>query len=184
LAEFGQNALMGFFETKNIAGLQTNVIQGKPGGRAIIVFHGYGADFNDLMPIADMMNLNDVTWYFPNGTQQVIVGPGFTGRAWFPIDMDRIEAAMVQGKHYDLTKHRPSGIDRARDLAMKLYDEVAKSHREVYLGGFSQGAMLATEVAMNANRKPEGLVLMSGVLIDEANWAKWATKLSGLRFIQ
>lgn len=175
---------MANFETKNIAGLQTNVIAGRPGGRAVIIFHGYGADFTDLMPVADMMGLRDVTWYFPNGTQQVIIGGGMSGRAWFPIDMDRIEKQMVKGEHFDFTNHRPQGIDRARDLATKFYDEVAKSHNQVYLGGFSQGAMLATEIALTAKRKPDGLVLMSGVLLDEPNWKKLATKLNGVRFIQ
>lgn len=175
---------MANFETKNIAGLQTNVIAGRPGGRAVIIFHGYGADFTDLMPVADMMGLRDVTWYFPNGTQQVIIGGGMSGRAWFPIDMDRIEKQMIKGEHFDFTNHRPQGIDRARDLATKFYEEVAKSHNQVYLGGFSQGAMLATEIALTAKRKPDGLVLMSGVLLDEPNWKKLAAKLSGVRFIQ
>lgn len=176
---------MSKIETKQIAGLQTHVLLGKPLGRAVILFHGFGADYNDLLPLADMMSRSkDTTWYFPNGLQEVIIGPGMAGRAWFQIDMARIEAAMVKGQHYDLSAHRPSGLDKARDKVGQFYSEVCALHKQVYIGGFSQGAMLATEIALTAQRKPDGLVLISGALIDEKNWKALAPSCRGMRFIQ
>jgi phospholipase/carboxylesterase len=176
---------MSNFETKQIAGLQTHILNGRPLGRAVVLFHGFGADYNDLIPLAEMMGLSsDTTFYFPNGVQEAIIGPGMTGRAWFQIDMARIEQAMIKGQHFDLSTHRPGGLDRARDKVGQFYSEICSKHKQVYIGGFSQGAMLATEIAFTASRKPDGLVLMSGALIDEKNWKVLAKTCSGMRFIQ
>jgi phospholipase/carboxylesterase len=38
------------------------------------------------------------------------------------------------------------------------------------LGGFSQGAMLALDVALRTKRRPSGLVLLSGTYIAEREW--------------
>ena len=185
-SEFVHDGAMSSFETRQISGLQTHVLNGAaPKPRAIVLFHGFGADYNDLVPLAEMLGLRqDTTWYFPNGMQEVIMGPGMAGRAWFQIDMSRIEQAMVKGQHFDLSTHRPSGLDRARDRVGTFYSDICSRHDEVILGGFSQGAMLSTELAFTQSRKPDGLVLMSGALIDEANWKKWATSCRGVRFIQ
>jgi len=40
----------------------------------------------------------------------------------------------------------------------------------IVLGGFSQGAMVATEVAFQSDAHVDALVLLSGTLVDEASW--------------
>jgi phospholipase/carboxylesterase len=65
-----------------------------------------------------------------------------------------------------------------------LYDELIKKHSKIILGGFSQGAMLATEVTLTHPRKPAGLVIMSGTLICADRWAEKLKSCDGIPFIQ
>jgi phospholipase/carboxylesterase len=171
--------------SRQIANLDCSVIEGTAPKKAIIFLHGFGADKSDLVPLADMISrAKDTTWIFPNGIMEVIVGPGFSGRAWFTIDMDRLERAMRNGQHEDFSHKRPPGLDQARERVMKLYNEVRSKYETVILGGFSQGAMLATEITLRAPKKPDGLVIMSGVLIDRDNWIKLAKDSPAVRYIQ
>jgi phospholipase/carboxylesterase len=170
--------------SRQMANLDCSLIEGSTPKKAIIFLHGYGADKSDLIPLAEMISrAKDTTWIFPNGIMEVIIGPGFRGRAWFTIDMARLERAMRSGQHEDFSVKRPPGLDQARERVMKLYNEVREKYPLVYLGGFSQGAMLATEIAIHSKKKPEGLVIMSGVLADPA-WQKLAKEMPGLRYLQ
>jgi len=54
----------------------------------------------------------------------------------------------------------------------------------VVLGGFSQGAMLATDVALRLEEAPAGLVILSGTLLNEGDWARRAPMRHGLRVLQ
>ncbi len=170
---------------KSIGSLKTLTIEGKPGGPAVVLFHGYGADASDLMPMAEMMNLSsEVTWVFPNAPHEVIIAPGFYGRAWYQIDSKRLEAAMVRGEPLDMSQTIPPGLESARRAATSLYDQLQKDHSTVVIGGFSQGAMLATDLALNHNKKPAGLVILSGTLINQPQWQSVVAKSSGLSFFQ
>ena len=170
---------------KNYGSLKTLTVEGRVGGPCVILFHGYGADSADLLPLSDYIRLSkDVTWIFPEATMQVIIAPGFSGRAWYQIDVQRLERSLSSGEPVDLSQHHPPGLESASRQAGELYDLVIKSHSQVFIGGFSQGAMLATELALTHSRKPDGLVIMSGSLICEDRWKRLALSASGLKFIQ
>ncbi len=115
---------------------------------------------------------------------EVIIAPGLYGKAWFQIDNKRLENALKNGVPADLSAGTPSGIESARKAAISLYEELLKSHSRVILGGFSQGAMLAIEVALFHAKKPSGLVIMSGTLICKDRWTQMAPTCKGLKFIQ
>lgn len=170
---------------KTIGSLKTFTLEGRPGGPAIVLFHGYGADSSDLIPLADLMGLSpDVTWVLPNAPTEVIIAPGFYGRAWWPIDTKRLETAMVKGEPLDMSILVPPGLESARRQANTLYDELLKKHSAVILGGFSQGAMLATDLSLNHAKKPAGLLILSGTLINQAQWQKVVGQSEGLSFFQ
>jgi phospholipase/carboxylesterase len=170
---------------KTFGSLKTLTLEGKPNGAAVILFHGYGADFADLLPVAEMMGLpQDVTWVFPNAPMEVIIAPGFYGRAWFQIDSKRLEEAVRKGEPSDLSESNPPGLESARKLATSLYDDLLKKHSNIVIGGFSQGAMLATELALTHAKKPAGLVVLSGALICKSRWQTMANSCAGLQFFQ
>ncbi len=170
---------------KTIGALKTLKLEGKPGGPAVVLFHGYGADSSDLLPLAEMMGLSEnVTWVFPNAPLEVIIAPGFYGRAWFQIDSQRLESALKRGEIVDMSKSTPQGLESAARAATSLYEELLKNHSTILLGGFSQGAMLATEITLSHGKKPAGLILLSGTLINSDRWAAKAKSCSGLQFFQ
>ena len=170
---------------KQFGSLKGLCLEGSQGGPCVVLFHGYGADASDLLPLAEMLSMNpNITWVFPEAPLEVIIGPGFYGKAWFSIDAKRLEQAMVNGEPADLSQSEPKGLDEARKRVMSLYDDLVQRHNLVVVGGFSQGAMLATELSFSAKKKPSGLVLMSGALISEPRWRTLAQSCSGLPFIQ
>ena len=82
----------------------------------------------------------------------------------------------------DFTKVRPPGMDASCEL---VYDLLFHLHSDqLILGGFSQGAMVSTEVALNNPEDVHGLILLSGALLDQDNWSKKAPALNGKPFLQ
>ncbi|MCM2281313.1 MAG: serine esterase, partial [Bdellovibrionaceae bacterium] len=121
---------------------------------------------------------------FPNGHLSVPIGGGFQGRAWFPLRVSELEAAIAAGEGVDLRKAAPPGLDQALAHGRKFLAALGVPLERVVLGGFSQGGMLATELALRAETGPAGLVILSGSLVDAENWARLAPNRKGLRFFQ
>lgn len=156
-----------------------------PRGKWIVLCHGYGADASDLRPLADLMHLDDSTnWLFPNGILEVPIGPQFTGRAWFPIDMEALQLAMMRGEHRIFSTICPPGLDEARTALKAEIEKLGVPWSNIVLGGFSQGAMLATDLALSLDETPRGLVILSGVLVNADQWGPLLDKHPELKVIQ
>ena len=120
----------------------------------VVMFHGYGADAFDLLPLSqELTNGRRVRWLFPQGVLEVPLGFHMMGRAWFPIDIDALNQAMAQGGHRDFARERPPGMNEACMAARAMLDELNIPMGRIVLGGFSQGAMIATELALTG--KPQ-----------------------------
>jgi phospholipase/carboxylesterase len=164
-----------------------NVIEkrGNPDMPWIILFHGYGASSSDLAPLADEINVPEGTnWIFPDGPISVPIGPQMTGKAWFPIDMAEIEKAMMAGTHRDMSGTTPPGLSEARLSAEEMLHDLHVPMDKIILGGFSQGAMLATDLTLNSETTPKGLALLSSTLLNKDIWSSLAKKKSPLHFFQ
>ncbi len=166
-------------------------IPGDPEGPAIVMFHGFGANSADLAGLAQAVKVPAGTnWYFPNGILDLapmagMVGmPGFQGRAWWPIDQKALDYAMARGTHRDLSGFVPEGVDELRAKVSAMLKAIGKPLSRTTLGGFSQGAMLATDMTLHADESPAGLAILSGSLIDEATWRSLASKRGGMQFFQ
>jgi phospholipase/carboxylesterase len=151
--------------------------EGEDEKKVFVLLHGFGADANDLFPLADYLD-PQVEWTFivPNAPLEVPIGPGWTGRGWFPISVRELETGV------DFTQVRPPGMDQSSQSVGDLIFEL--NAEKLVLGGFSQGAMIATEVAMNNASDVHGLVLYSATMLDEKGWTKKAANLAGKPFIQ
>jgi len=151
----------------------------------VVLFHGFGADFSDLVPLADLMDRDgDWTWIFPNGPKTVDLGFHMTGRAWFPISMAELEQSIATGVPRDyapITERPPQ--DLLNDLTA-FVEELAREYDGVVLGGFSQGAMIATHILPAAGEKLLGALLLSTVLLNEAQLEKSLAQVSPKPFFQ
>jgi len=160
--------------------------QAAPGSvkKAIVLLHGFGADNQDLASLAEYVGSSaGVSWFFPNGPHSVPIGPHTSGRAWFPLRLAELEA-----KGVDFTQVLPDGMDRAANSILKAIEGLRSKHglqwNQIVIGGFSQGAMMAVEVALRAPDQPAGVTIFSGSLVNEPVLKTVGPKKSGLKFFQ
>jgi phospholipase/carboxylesterase len=81
----------------------------------------------------------------------------------------------------DLSAEKPVGIENAA-LAVRalLARQGNRATQPFILGGFSQGAMVAAQVAFKSDEPLRALVLLSGTLVDEASWKANFARRKGL----
>lgn len=149
----------------------------------VILFHGYGADAYDLKSLAEVITpAKPSNWLFPQGILQVPIGPGWSGRAWWNIDLEALQKRQAQGANIDLSDEKPAGLAQARTLALEMIENLKVDWSKITLGGFSQGAMLATDLFLHAPKTPKGLILFSGALINKEEWKPLIPNRAGSRF--
>lgn len=148
---------------------------------AVVCFHGYGADMRDLAPLAfEVPVKRPCSWLFPDAPGQLDWG----GRAWWPIDVAAFEAAQRGGKPRDLSQGEPEGMAEARRAAQAFLKESGVPPEKLVLMGFSQGSMLAVDLAMRMEASPAGVAVLSGTLVDAVSVKKLAPSRKGIRFFQ
>lgn len=160
----------------NIAGIETLTIEGNDPSVAVIMLHGYGANMHDLFPLWEYWHGEKFNWYFPNGVLPLPMGY-YEGRSWFSIDMEKLEKAMREGTHRDMKGSVPPELDTTLQMLEHFVSEISKKHKTVILGGFSQGAMCTSHLAMKESLKLDGIVLLSGALLAEDKFPKAARAL-------
>ncbi len=151
----------------------------------VVFFHGYGANAYDLAPLANEMQIKkNVDFYFPDAPLELNMGGYSAGRAWFPIDEKDLEEAMARGGFREYEKIRPPGVDKAVKQAVEFLNLISEKHKSLIIGGFSQGAMLATDIVMQQKFKPKALMLLSGTLFNKDRWVENMKSIEHLDIFQ
>lgn len=148
-------------------------IEAPPGSPALIILHGYGADYRDLAPIAvEVPTEKPFHWYFVNAPFPCPGLEAFGGRMWFPIDMAGLQEAIAQDRFREFFNSGiPHGIVEARDKIEGLVLKIKEKHGRVVLGGFSQGAMISSLTAMTLSQHVSGLLILSGTYVAPSLWS-------------
>jgi phospholipase/carboxylesterase len=156
-------------------GLDCLVIGGedKGSGPIVVFLHGFGAPGDDLVGLAHELRVPPgVRYVFPAAPLELGWGMG-DSRAWWMIDMERLERDREAGRVREISEAAPEGLLEARALLQAcLAEAVAKlgAQAPLVLGGFSQGAMLSCDVALCSPLPLAGLVLMSGTPLTPREW--------------
>jgi phospholipase/carboxylesterase len=154
-------------------------------GPCVVLLHGFGAPGDDLVPLAEVMGSPGMRWVFPAAPLEPPQLAG--GRAWWMLDLERLERSIASGQPRDLSDEAPVGMAEARAqvlaLVQSLLDEEV-APEQLILGGFSQGAMLACDVALHLPRPPAALVLLSGAPITLETWTPLMSRLAGVPIFQ
>jgi phospholipase/carboxylesterase len=159
-----------------LAGLEVRIAggddrEGGGEGPVVVLMHGFGAPGDDLTSLWRVIDVpRAVRFVFPAAPLSPPEFAAFGGRAWWPIDL----AAMQRGDARDRSREAPSGLAPAHGHVAALLDELERElhvgGERIVLGGFSQGAMLACDVALRSERKLAGLVLLSTTLLCRGDW--------------
>ena len=128
---------------------------GNPARQLVVLLHGYGADGNDLIPLASAWRsvLPDAAFLSPNAPQVCDEYP--IGRQWFPLSL-RDPSELARG-----VDEAAPGLDGFLDAALAVR---GLGNRDLALVGFSQGAMMALAVGLRRDPPIAGIVSFSGVL--------------------
>ncbi|MFN9719482.1 MAG: alpha/beta hydrolase [Planctomycetota bacterium] len=161
--------------------------------RLVVLCHGYGAGGDDLVDFAPMLMENSeliaqsCRFIFPAAPHDLadLGMPG--GRAWWPINMARL-AEMQQTRNFDdLTLLEPPGMAEASSMLRQTIDLALADHQlsesKLILGGFSQGAMVSTNVTLQGLR-PALLAIFSGTLLNRTVWQRLAEQHPGCDVVQ
>lgn len=122
----------------------------------IVLLHGFGADGNDLIALADEWapRLPRTAFVAPNATDR-IPGQGFSGLQWFDLTF-RDPHELWHGASRAAP---PLGVFLNAEL-----DRLGLPHDRLALVGFSQGAMMALHVGLRRAMAPAAIVAFSGVI--------------------
>ncbi|MGQ0809894.1 MAG: alpha/beta hydrolase [Nitrospiraceae bacterium] len=168
----------------------TGGTDGKGGGSGpiVLLLHGFGAPGDDLVSLADGLDVPIGTRFlFPEGPLSLNLGGG-DSRAWWLVDMARIQTDRAAGRPRDLSSELPKGLAPARERVLALLDDAQRrlgaNLKTTVLGGFSQGAMLACDVALRTSFPFAGLVLLSGTLMAKQEWQPLMPKRKNLPVLQ
>jgi phospholipase/carboxylesterase len=179
------------------SGLTCRTVDALPAGSSpkLLVFlcHGYGAPGTDLVPLAGSMLRLDpvlaasVQFVFPEAPLSLDHMGLFGGRAWWHVDVGALAQAVVTGRLRELMDDEPAELIQAREMLTSAVresaDETGIPLDRVVLGGFSQGAMLSTDVALRIDDTLAGLCVMSGTLKTEQVWRQRADLHKDLRVL-
>ena len=161
--------------------------EGSGAGPVVVLLHGFGATGEDLVPLSRVIRAPPGTRFvFPEAPLSLeSVGYG-AGRAWWMIDLARLQRRRDDAEVIALMSEIPEGLAGARARVVAMLDDIDEKLRPsgVVLGGFSQGAMLSCDVALRAARPLAGLVLLSGALIAEPEWGPLMPARRGLPVLQ
>jgi phospholipase/carboxylesterase len=162
-------------------GLQT-IVAGGEGPPTLVLLHGYGSSPEKWAPFTRTIWLPPGgRFVFPRGPETTVPPDGPPdGRAWWRLDL---AAHIPPGSSLpDLSATSPPGIRNAGDRVRRLLDDLqSRAEPALVLGGFSQGAMVASQVAFTSDAPLRALVLLSGTTVDEAAWVPGLSRRRGLR---
>lgn len=150
----------------SLSGYQVNSVLGEfheTKGRDFLIFHGYGANFDDLLGLVAFLQTSDFDrFYFPNAPIPLSVGiPGFAGRAWFNLDYPLMEKCARSGDRALLRNYLDSGVKESSQGLRQLVLALGLRPKKTIFAGFSQGAMIAEELAWSFPNFLRGLCLFS-----------------------
>lgn len=134
--------------------------QGPAGGgrpeQLVMLIHGYGANAQDLIDLADLFapHLPDAHFIAPNAPDACEIAP--IGLQWFSLTDDTLHQRWLG------TNAAAPKLNAFIDEQLDRFDLMETS---LALVGFSQGTMMALHVGLRRGVTPAGLLGYSGMLV-------------------
>jgi len=183
---------------QTLGGLQSVVVDTVPADQpvelAVVLCHGFGAAGTDLVGLATEFCqlapslLGRTRFVFPAAPLALDEVGMPDARAWWHLDLEALNQAIQQGEFRDQRLSTPDGLEQAREqlgeLVTDIKDQWQLDSGQLVLGGFSQGSMIATDVALSMPEAPAALCIWSGTLLCQDTWQELAKQRGLLRVFQ
>jgi phospholipase/carboxylesterase len=169
--------------THSRSGLRT--VEAGTGRLPFLLLHGYGSTPAEWIPFTYTIHLpSDRRFVMPEGTETTVPPDGpANGRAWWRLGLDAHRRS--SDGLPDLARINPPGLALSERRIRTLLDELATSGRyprqRQMLAGFSQGAIIAADIAFTTDEPLEALVLLSPTFVNETAWRDGMPRRRGLR---
>ena len=131
-----------------------------PAGRGpfptIVALHGFGATAHDLLGLAPLIQQGEVLFLCPQGPMAIEPAPGQRAYGWFPLS----QAGEIE----------PAALVGARGLIEAFLEDAMETYPidpdQLVLMGFSQGGVMAYDLALGRPERFKALVALSSWLPD------------------
>jgi len=171
-----------------IGGLKCYVLGATRPDLIVVIYHGYLAPASELLPLAQAISKRT----HEMGCPTRLILPQSPGHAWFSLQFSSYVLAVVQGEREKarVIRDTPRGVPEMRINMRKFLQAILNdypnlSKKNMCLCGFSQGAMVALDVALDSDEPLAGVVLISSFLMSIETWAqRLRTVHHGLRCLQ
>ena len=134
------------------------------GGVALVLLHGFGAAGDDLVSLAERLARPGSRCFVPAAP----LAQGVSGRAWWRFDEQR--PAQVSDEQLPSGFHPHPQVLRVRRAVQRLLSDIRARYapERLVLGGFSQGAMLSLDVALQADPSVDRVAVLSGAMLADS----------------
>ncbi|MDR3078750.1 MAG: hypothetical protein LBU15_01790 [Rickettsiales bacterium] len=124
---------------------------------ALFLLHGYYASGENIMGLAEYFSKisDDLCFIAPDAPEKIADG----GYQWFPLDRDYITPESVAG-----VVSKSHGV--LCEFLERQREELSLAYRNIFMLGFSQGAMVALYTGIRLAHRIGGLVSFSGLQPD------------------
>lgn len=123
----------------------------------VVLLHGFGASAHDLFGLAPILHGGQALVLCPQGPIALVMQDVVAGFAWFPIG---------EGTPPDPVAYRRA-VGMVGDWLDQALERYPIDRRKLVLGGFSQGGVLAYDLALRDPERYAGVLAMSAWLPEE-----------------
>lgn len=156
--------------------------------KVVVVCHGFGASGDDLAGFGPaLLEVQEIArtcrFVFPEAPLDLTSMGMPGGRAWWEINMSRLAEMHQTNDFQQLAQTEPEGLADATKLLAECIQAIQHDceldDAATVVGGFSQGAMISTDLVLRHGFKPRAMALFSGTIVCQKAWEQAAQSAAG-----